>query len=271
MIWAHAFGLRLKRRGCLQEIMAESITFFHVSDIHFGVEDKAAHDWFAQAVARERPDVVICTGDLTQRAKRREFSAAQGWLAGLGVPVVLEPGNHDLPYYNLAERFFTPFARYDALAKAVAGQVELPGIALIALRTTVSAQWRFPWSDGVVRDAALARTVHELERLDGDGGLKIVMCHHPLIGKNSAAKNPTIHGDRALAALAAAGADVVLSGHIHDAFDLTREIAGRNVRLIGAGTLSIRLRSSQPSYNIMRWDGTTLNVTRRTLEPVMSV
>lgn len=225
---------------------------FHFSDPHFGIENRVALDWFAGAVARERPAGIICTGDITQRAKHREYEAARAWFAGLGVPLALEPGNHDMPYYDLVERFRTPFARYKALADEVAGMPDLPGIALVSLRTTVPAQWRWPWSDGVIREEALVETLAALGRLEGDRRLKLVTCHHPLAGRELGGRNPTIGGEAALAALAAAGADVVLSGHIHKPFDITHEIAGRKVRMIGAGTMSHRLRGAGPSYNVLR-------------------
>ncbi len=238
------------------------VTLFHVSDIHFGIEDAAAHRWFADAVARERPDAVICTGDITQRAKHREWAAAQAWLAGLGVPVITEVGNHDMPYYNLAERFLTPFNRYDRLAAAMGAWPELPGIHCSALRTTVRAQRRFPWSDGVVTAPALdaaVKAVHGAQQ----GDLRLVIGHHPLMAGPPGSPNPTIGGDRAFAALARAGADVILSGHVHDPFDLTFEAEGRAVRMIGAGTLSRRLRRTRPSYNVLRIDDGLQLETRR--------
>ncbi|NJS15629.1 MAG: hypothetical protein HC788_14820, partial [Sphingopyxis sp.] len=123
---------------------------FHISDVHFGVEDRAALDAVAAAVAAERPAAVVCTGDLTQRAKRSEYAAAQAWFASLGVPVVLEPGNHDMPYYNPWERFTDPFRRYNRLNAMVGSELASPEVVLVRLRTTVRAQRRFPWSDGVV-------------------------------------------------------------------------------------------------------------------------
>ena len=72
---------------------------YHVSDDHFGEEDPAALGWFAACVAAEKPDAVVMTGDLTMRARRHEFDAGARWLQGLGVPVTVEPGNHDVPYY----------------------------------------------------------------------------------------------------------------------------------------------------------------------------
>ena len=248
--------------------MVRPVTLFHVSDVHFGVADLNAHCWFAESVAREMPDGVICTGDITQRAKRSQYAAARAWFASLGVPVVLEPGNHDMPYYNPFERFWTPFARFERLQRAVSGEPDLPGLALVSLRTTVPVQKRFPWSDGVVTANALDRTLHELERIEGDGRYKIVLCHHPLMAGPPGSPNPTIHGDQAFAALARVGADAVLSGHVHDAFDLTFEVEGRRLRMIGAGTLSTRLRSTRPSFNVLRYDPADgLQVEARTFLP----
>lgn len=232
--------------------MTRPVTLFHVGDIHFGIEDKGAHQWFADAVEKERPDAVICTGDLTQRAKHGEFAAAQDWLSSLPAPVVLEVGNHDMPYYNLGERFLTPFKRFEQLAATVESKPELPGVHLVPLRTTVSAQGRFPWSDGVVTDGALERAVRRTyEAADGDA-LVIVYGHHPLMAGPIGSPNPTKGGDGAFRALALAGADVVLSGHVHDPFDITFQAEGRRLRMIGAGTLSRRLRRSPPSYNVLR-------------------
>lgn len=225
---------------------------FHISDVYFGVENRAALDEVAQAVVEEKPDAVVCTGDLTQRAKHSEYAAAQEWFAALGVPVVLQPGNHDMPYYNLWERFADPFRRYRRLAAAVGGALQSADVVLVPLLTTVSAQWRFPWSDGVVKAPALAETVAALEALQADPRHKLVIAHHPLLGPDYLAKNPTIGGDAAFAALAAAGADAALSGHIHVPIDEVREKQGHAMRMIGAGTLSTRLRhNAPPSYRVI--------------------
>src|SRR6056297_1919569 len=97
---------------------------FHISDVHFGAEDKAALAEVARAVHDERPDAVICTGDLTQRAKRAEYAIAAKWFADLGIPVLVEPGNHDMPYYNLFERFTAPYRRFRDLKNEIGSAVE---------------------------------------------------------------------------------------------------------------------------------------------------
>ena len=228
--------------------MTAPLTVFHVSDLHFGAEDRAALDWFSQAVAKIRPDAVICTGDLTMRARHREFAAAAAWLGALAAPVMVEPGNHDLPYFNLFERFTAPFARYRALRQTVNRDLVLDGAAIIALPTVAAAQWRLNWSKGHVGSANLVRALAGLSDA-ASAGIRIVACHHPLIEADTVGTASTRGGKHALAALARAGAEVVLSGHVHDAFDLTVEAGGRPIRLVGAGTLSQRVRSTRPSYN----------------------
>lgn len=224
---------------------------FHISDVHFGVEDRAALDSVARAVAEERPDAVVCTGDLTQRAKHSEYAAAQEWFASLGVPVVLEPGNHDMPYYNPWERFTDPFRRYNRLVAAVtgasAGVFASSDVVLVPLRTTVRAQRRFPWSDGVIKPAALQNTLGQLEALRDDPRTIIVIGHHPLLGPEGAQTNPTIGGDAAFAQIAATGAHAIISGHVHVPFDQQRTRGGNSLRMIGTGTLSTRLRHGAPA------------------------
>jgi 3',5'-cyclic AMP phosphodiesterase CpdA len=221
---------------------------FHISDVHFGVEDRAALNAVAQAVAEERPDAVVCTGDLTQRAKHSEYAAAQEWFAALGVPVVLEPGNHDMPYYNPWERFSDPFRRYNRLNAAVGSPFVSKDVVLVPLRTTVPAQTRFPWSDGVIKPAALQETLGQLAALEGDPRTIIVIGHHPLLGPEGARNNPTIGGDDAFARIAATGAHAMISGHVHVPFDQQRVAGnGRSLRIIGTGTLSTRLRHGAPA------------------------
>lgn len=237
-----------------------TVRLFHVSDLHFGTEDRAALAWFAGLVAAERPDAVVMTGDLTAAARRREFAAAQDWLVGLGVPVTVELGNHDMPVWNLWERFTDPTRRYDRLERAVERTLVLPGVSIVPLRTAARAQWRRNWAEGVVRPNRLAETVAAIARAPA-GDVRLVACHHPLGGDGR--RHRTRGGATALKALAAAGAHAVLSGHTHDAFDL---VAPDGVRLIGAGTLSARVRKTRPSFNELTIDAGRLAVVTRTME-----
>ncbi|MDE2301903.1 MAG: metallophosphoesterase [Sphingomonadales bacterium] len=244
--------------------MPQPVTLFHVSDLHFGAEDREALDWFADEVARERPDGIVCTGDITMRARHREFAAATHWLAALAAPVMVLPGNHDMPYFNLVERFTRPYARYRRLHASNHRDLALHGVAVIGLKTIARAQWRLNWSKGRVSSVDLGATLDALGAASAP--MRLVACHHPLTGANGAAGGSTHGGTAALAALAAAGADAVLSGHVHDPFDLVVDAGGRPIRLIGAGTLSERVRATPPSYNRLVYDG-GLHVEHRLASP----
>ena len=156
------------------------IRLFHVSDVHFGREDEAAIGWFDDLVHAEKPDAVIMTGDLTMRARSREFEAGLTWLQGLGVPVTVEVGNHDLPYFNPIARFFRPYQRIDAIERLVEKPLDLGGVAIIPLVTTKRFQWRLNWAKGYVSRGALQETLAQIEAAPKDA-LVFVACHHPLI------------------------------------------------------------------------------------------
>ena len=247
--------------------MTSPIRLFHVSDLHFGAEDRAALDWFAGEVARHRPDAVICTGDLTMRARSREFAAAAEWLGGLGVPVSVEPGNHDIPYYwEPVTRLRRTFERYGVLREAVHRDLVVEGAALVSLQTIASAQWRLNLSKGYVKPIALSQALDGLAGVQS-AGLRLVACHHPLVDANTHSKGSTRGGKQALAALARAGAHAVLSGHVDAAFDMHVETGGGPSRLIGAGTLSERLRATRPGYNRLEWSvGSGLQVIHEALD-----
>lgn len=232
---------------------------FHVSDLHFGTEDRDALAWFAAAVAAENPDAVIMTGDLTAAARRREFSAACRWLVALNVPVTVELGNHDMPMFNLWERFTDPTKRFDRLERTVERPLMLDGVSIVPLRTATRAQLRRNWAEGIVRPHRLAETLALLAKVP-TANTRIIAGHHPLGGVGS--RHRTRGGKAALAALGAAGVDAVLSGHTHEPFDIVVD----GVRLIGAGTLSERIRVSPPSFNELTIDGGALAVVARVME-----
>lgn len=244
-----------------------SMKLFHVSDVHFGAEDPAALDWFAQCVADESPDAVIMTGDLTMRARTREFDAGGKWLMSLGVPVTIEVGNHDLPYYwDPLRRLFSPYKRYGAAERMIEKTLDLPGITIVPLKTTARAQLRLNWSKGHVSRDALKNTL-DLIAAAPRGNLIFVAGHHPLIEGGTRGTAKTRNGDEALKALAEAGTHAVLSGHVHDPFDKPVTFGDWTVRMIGAGTLSKRLRSSPPAFNEIRIADGRFETLARTLSP----
>jgi len=247
--------------------MSNPIRLFHLSDIHFGLEDKAALAWVKREIARVRPAAVAITGDLTMRARHREFDAAVEWISALDVPVTVEVGNHDLPYFNLIERFLDPYRRIRGIESKVEREIELPGLAIVPLKTAVRWQPRLNWSKGWVSKTALARCLDAIDALPS-GTQALIAAHHPLVEVGTRGTALTRNGQKAMEELARRPVLAVLSGHVHDAFDLVQDTVNGPVRMIGAGTLSRRLRSTPPSFNELSWDGRELQVAVRNLEQV---
>ena len=213
---------------------------FHLSDIHFGLEDNRALDWVEREIAERRPDAMAITGDLTMRARHREFAAATRWITSLDVPVTVEVGNHDMPYFNLVERFVAPYRRFRGMESVVERELDLPGLAIVPLKTAVRMQPRFNWSKGWISRRALTRCLSAIDALP-PGTRALVTAHHPLREVGTQGTALTYGGRKALAELAARGVAAVLSGHVHDAFDIMDEI---------------------------EWDGTSLSVTVRNLQDI---
>ncbi|MDR7102143.1 metallophosphoesterase [Croceicoccus sp. BE223] len=240
---------------------------FHLSDIHFGLVDEGAIAWVAAEIERCRPDAVAITGDLTMRARHREFAAACRWISALDVPVTVEVGNHDMPYFNPIERFVTPYRRFRAIEGLIEREIELPGVAIVPLKTAARAQWRLNWSKGWITGRALEKCLAMIDALPA-GTRALVTCHHPLVEVGTRGTALTRGGNKALAELAKRGVVAVLSGHVHDAFDLVHDTPNGPVRMIGAGTLSQRLRSTPPSFNELHIAGGEVRVVVRNLEHV---
>ncbi len=240
---------------------------FHLSDIHFGLEDREALAWAKNEIATRQPDAVAITGDLTMRARHREFAAAREWILSLDAPVTVEVGNHDMPYFNPIERFFDPYRRFHGLKQLVVREIDLPGLAIVPLKTAARAQVRLNWSKGWVTHAALAQCLSAIDALPA-GTRALVAAHHPLREVGTRGTALTRNGSKALAELAKRNVAAVLSGHVHDAFDIMEETEQGPIRMIGAGTLSQRVRSTPPSFNEIRWDGADLSVKVRNLEQI---
>lgn len=246
---------------------SEPLLLFHLSDIHFGLEDKRALAWVRDEIATRRPDAVVITGDHTMRARHHEFAAATRWVNALDVPVTISIGNHDMPYFNLIERFLTPYKRFEGMKAVVEREINLPGLAIVPLKTVRRWQPRANWSKGWVTAPALEACLAAIDRLP-DGTRVLVAVHHPLREVGTHGTALTHGGEKALTELARRGVLGVLSGHVHDAFDIAEPTARGTVRMIGAGTLSQRVRSTPPSFNELTWDGDQLCVTVRNLENV---
>ena len=191
-------------------------------------------------------------------------------MASLGVPVTVEVGNHDLPYFNPIARFTQPYKRYKKIERLVERPLDIKGVTIVPLRTTARFQWRLNWSKGKVSGGQLNKTLAMMQDIDKQTAI-LVACHHPLVEQGTRSSGRTRHGAEALAALAKAGADAVLTGHVHDPFDVEHRVDGLPIRLIGAGTLSERTRESPPAFNELRIDAGRIETILRTMSSAPNV
>lgn len=233
----------------------------HLSDIHFGGEDKKAAEGALNFAAQDRPDLVLVTGDLTLNGLPREFEAAHAWLRRLPAPWLATPGNHDTPYWNLVLRALTPFTRYRRWIGPAYGEGALgTGVAVHTLNTARGAQPRLDWSKGAVDIGSCQKALAHLADAPGDS-LRLIACHHPLIEAIGAPVTGGVHrGERAAALLAQGGVDAILTGHVHNPFATPLACGDGKTYAVGAGTLSVRLRGTPPSFNRLCATEDTLTV-----------
>lgn len=209
----------------------------HLSDLHFGHDRPGLAAALAQAVRDARPDLVVITGDLVQRARPAQFARARDWIAGLEAPCLCVPGNHDIPLYDLWRRMTRPFARYRAAVRdTLAPALDLGGVSVVGLSSVDALSWRRgrAWPHRIGRAQARLRA--------SSAQIRIVALHHPLVQPADSPKALMAGAARARAALAQAGANLVLAGHVHR-WSLLRDPAPGAGPGAGAGAAMLHLNS----------------------------
>jgi 3',5'-cyclic AMP phosphodiesterase CpdA len=221
----------------------------HISDLHFGAEDPAVVAGLIAELRRNPVDLVAISGDLTQHAFRREYRAAGAFIAALPMPVLAVPGNHDLPQFNLAERFAAPYARWRADIAPDPEPVWQNGqVAVIGINTAHRARLHWDWSRGLVNRERLESLRRRLATLPGKL-LRVVVAHHPFMAAEERPRMVLVGNARqSLRVMAASDVRLVLSGHAHRSYSRIG-VAGGPLIVQCATTTSIRLRGEPNAYN----------------------
>jgi len=229
-------------------------TLLHVSDTHFGTERPAAVAALQRLSERLDPELLVVSGDLTQRARRQQFRAAALALGALRARHRLViPGNHDIPLFNLAARLANPYAGFRrAFGAALAPRVETAELLVLSVRTT--RRWRHV--DGTVS----ARQIDDVARRLGGASprqLRIVVTHQPVHVPRVEERHNLLRNHRAaICAWSAAGADLILGGHIHLPYVLPLTPEPHATWIVQAGTaVSTRVRHDAPnSVNVLHYE-----------------
>ncbi|MES2918634.1 MAG: metallophosphoesterase [Pseudomonadota bacterium] len=224
----------------------------HISDTHFGTEQPEVVEALLRLAAREPVDVVLWSGDITQRATAAEFAAARDFGERLRAPALrVIPGNHDIPLFDLLARATRPYAQFSrAFGPELEPEYAGPDVLVVMLNTTRT--WRH--RDGEVSAAQLQRSAARLASA-GPGQLRVVVVHQPVGVLVPSDRHNLMHGhEAAVQAWQAAGADLVLGGHIHLPYVMALG-RGDGLWAVQAGTaVSRRRRSGLPnSVNLIRY------------------
>ena len=232
----------------------------HLSDLHFGRARPELLEPLVGIVNRLAPDLVAISGDLTQRARYRQFRDARAFIDRLEPPTLVVPGNHDVPLDNLPVRLMRPWVRYKRLiGRELEPRYSDDEIAVIGVNTVNPLAWQ----RGRIRRRAVRRVCAEF--VDDPARTRIVVVHHPLEHGPEERKALTRGAAAAVDAFSECGADIVLSGHLHTwRAELFAERVGRRGALqVHAGTgLSTRVRGEENDFNLLTVESGQVTVER---------
>ncbi len=240
----------------------------HLSDLHFGAHDERLVEAVEQRVHEEKPDLVVVSGDFTQRARTEQFEQACEFLGRLreaGHDVLGVPGNHDVPLYDVLRRFLSPLTRYKRyIDDELCPLHEIPGATVLGINTARSLTFK----DGSISHEQMQFIRANFDRTDPKA-MRVLVTHHPLfalpVGDGPELGKAIGRQEPALDAIAEAGVDILLAGHnhrasTHNAADLVTRAGSSLVVQAGTAT-STRLRAEEQSFNRIDIDGENVTVT----------
>lgn len=251
----------------------------HISDIHFGRVDHATVEPLIRAAQEVRPDVIVVSGDLTQRAHKSEFREARLFLDALPQPQLIVPGNHDVPFYNIAARFLTPLANYRRyIGPELEPRYEDAELIIQGVNTARSLTWKNGRIN--VRQIELIRS-----SFCGDANAttataprtKILVTHHPLdLPRRFGDGHLVGRAQPAMETLADCGVDLLLAGHYHIAHTgdtrARYPIASFAALVVQAATTtSSRTREEPNSFNLLSIEPGDITIDTYTWRPADGV
>lgn len=233
------------------------------SDVHFGREHRHACEAALDYAHATPHNLVLITGDITQQGLPDEFEAAGRWIGRMPDPRFVIVGNHDVPYWSLIARVFSPWKAFEQAIGHPAHDHQFlsPDLMVRGVVTARGWQARANWSKGVI-DLDQTRKAAEALRQAPVGALRVLACHHPLIEMIGAPMTGEVkRGAAAAQIFAEAGVDLITTGHVHVPFALPISMGDHCSHAVGCGTLSHRERGAPPSFNQIDWDAHHITVT----------
>jgi 3',5'-cyclic AMP phosphodiesterase CpdA len=222
-----------------------------VSDTHFGTERAEVVDALASLSLQLKPDLMVMSGDITQRARRAQFDAARSFVDRLDLPTVVVPGNHDIPLFALWARWLWPYAGHRRVFGVELEPMHtLPDLLVVCVNTTRPGRHKH----GEVSAEQVERVARRLDAASS-AQLRVVVVHQPVAVEDADDVTNLLRGRKAaLMRWAEAGADIVMGGHIHLPYVMPLKGLPRPMWAVQAGTaVSSRVRGGVPnSVNVLR-------------------
>lgn len=239
-------------------------TIVHLSDLHFGRVDPELLEPLRALVHKVAPDVVVVSGDLTQRAKSEEFEQARAFLDTLPEPQIVVPGNHDISLYNVLRRFLAPLDRYRRYITDDLSPVFIDNeIAVLGVNTARSLTFK----DGRVNQEQIDQIKQQLAGLPKEL-TRIIVTHHPFDLPQSFDDDDLVdRAPMAMQVFAESGVDVLMAGHLHASHAGSTAqryaLSEYAALVVQAGTAtSTRGRGETNSFNVVRIDVDRVEVDR---------
>lgn len=243
-------------------------TIAHISDLHFGRIREEAEEALLHDLRAVRPSLIAVSGDLTQRALRKEFKRAREYLEKLPAPFIVVPGNHDIPFFDVTRRLLLPLHRYkNYISKQLNPLYVDNEIAVLGVNSARSLSL----VNGKINRRQMRITEKVFSGLP-DLSMRIVVTHHPFCKHPELKHREVIAGaGKTLQRFEDCGVDLILTGHYHRTYALDLRVAHpelkRSILHIQAGTAISSRTSTEPnSYNLLTLDGDQLMIDVRTWE-----
>jgi len=243
-------------------------TVVHLSDIHIGRLSPDVAGPLGATIRNLGADLVAVSGDLTQRARVWQFREARAFIDALQRPVLVVPGNHDVPLWNVAARFLTPLRRYSRHVTSDLAPVHQDDEMIVFGVNTARS---LTWGEGRINRQQIDAIVRRLSGLPSSL-IRIIVTHHPFDLPPGVRHTRLVgRAHMAMTRLAAVDADLFLSGHLHvshigQSAERYR-IAGHSALIVQAGTVSTRGRGERPSFNVLRLNRPRIAVQRMVWDP----
>lgn len=195
-----------------------TLRLLHISDLHFGppyVPDVGSA--LLRAAAGLRADIIVASGDFTQRARREQFAEAREFLSQLpDAPLVTVPGNHDVPLYRVGERMRSPLALYQEYICPELDQIHrFDDAVIVALNSTAPLR---AISNGRLHPWQLDFCARAFDDAP-DEAARIVVAHHHFAPAPDYERDQTMPGSRrAINRFVDMGVEMILGGHLHRAY-----------------------------------------------------